>query len=280
MPMHLGSRREHARSPHEVQLPARRTSISRSRSPPPFRQRRARHAHRQWMMLLSSAETGEPVAFLADAGHLTDVRTAAVAALVARELGRQRSRARHSRDRHPGAPAGPDARRDSGAGADRDLGPHAGTRRGVPPRSSGAAAAIPKSRVAESPADVARRARLIATATAVAPAAAARRRSAARHAHLRRRIGLARQAGTRPRDPAPRRASCWPIRAASVRSWVNCSTPRTSGARAIEIGEFCLAPSLVDPPATSRSAISPGWAWKICISPNTATRGHFEDRTI
>src|SRR5674476_1068148 len=37
------------------------------------------------MMLLSSAETGEPVAFLADAGHLTDVRTAAVSALVARE---------------------------------------------------------------------------------------------------------------------------------------------------------------------------------------------------
>jgi ornithine cyclodeaminase len=41
------------------------------------------------MMLLSSAETGEPVAFLADGGHLTDVRTAAVAALVARELGRR-----------------------------------------------------------------------------------------------------------------------------------------------------------------------------------------------
>lgn len=40
------------------------------------------------MMLLSSAETGEPVAFLADAGHLTDVRTAAVAAMVARELKR------------------------------------------------------------------------------------------------------------------------------------------------------------------------------------------------
>ena len=40
------------------------------------------------MMLLSSAETGEPVAFLADGGHLTDVRTAAVAAMVARELGR------------------------------------------------------------------------------------------------------------------------------------------------------------------------------------------------
>ena len=40
------------------------------------------------MMLLSSAETGEPVALLADNGHLTDVRTAAVAAMVARELDR------------------------------------------------------------------------------------------------------------------------------------------------------------------------------------------------
>ncbi len=36
------------------------------------------------MMLLSSAETGEPVAYLADGGHLTDVRTAAVAGLAAR----------------------------------------------------------------------------------------------------------------------------------------------------------------------------------------------------
>ncbi len=41
------------------------------------------------MMLLSSAETGTPVAYLADAGHLTDVRTAAVAAMAARELGRR-----------------------------------------------------------------------------------------------------------------------------------------------------------------------------------------------
>ncbi len=41
------------------------------------------------MMLLSSAETGEPVLFLADSGHLTDVRTAAVAAMAARELGRR-----------------------------------------------------------------------------------------------------------------------------------------------------------------------------------------------
>src|ERR1043165_1881996 len=41
------------------------------------------------MMLLCSAETGEPVAMLADEGHLTDVRTAAVAAMIARELGRR-----------------------------------------------------------------------------------------------------------------------------------------------------------------------------------------------
>src|ERR1700728_2772875 len=41
------------------------------------------------MMLLNSAETGAPVALLADNGHLTDVRTAAVAAMVARELGRK-----------------------------------------------------------------------------------------------------------------------------------------------------------------------------------------------
>jgi ornithine cyclodeaminase len=41
------------------------------------------------MVLLCSAETGAPVGLLADAGHLTDVRTAAVAALVARELGRR-----------------------------------------------------------------------------------------------------------------------------------------------------------------------------------------------
>ncbi len=40
------------------------------------------------MMLLSSAETGAPAAFLADEGHLTDVRTAAASAMVARELKR------------------------------------------------------------------------------------------------------------------------------------------------------------------------------------------------
>ena len=47
------------------------------------------HGKGSGMMMLSSAETGEPVAYLADEGHLTDVRTAAVAAMVARELGRR-----------------------------------------------------------------------------------------------------------------------------------------------------------------------------------------------
>jgi ornithine cyclodeaminase len=40
------------------------------------------------MMLLCSAQTGQPVALLADEGHLTDVRTAAAAAMVAQDLGR------------------------------------------------------------------------------------------------------------------------------------------------------------------------------------------------
>ena len=40
------------------------------------------------LMFLVSAETGDPVILLADAGYLTDVRTAAVTAMVARELGR------------------------------------------------------------------------------------------------------------------------------------------------------------------------------------------------
>ena len=43
------------------------------------------------MMLICSAETGAPVALLCDEGHLTDVRTAAVAAMTARELKRSDS---------------------------------------------------------------------------------------------------------------------------------------------------------------------------------------------
>ncbi|MFZ0735842.1 MAG: ornithine cyclodeaminase family protein [Candidatus Acidiferrales bacterium] len=40
------------------------------------------------MMLLVSAQTGEPVALLSDGGDLTDARTAGVSAMMARELGR------------------------------------------------------------------------------------------------------------------------------------------------------------------------------------------------
>ncbi len=40
------------------------------------------------MMLLVSAETGAPAALLCDGGDLTDARTAAVSAMIARELGR------------------------------------------------------------------------------------------------------------------------------------------------------------------------------------------------
>jgi ornithine cyclodeaminase len=41
------------------------------------------------IMLLCSAESGEPSAVLVDNGHLTDVRTAAVTAMATRELGRR-----------------------------------------------------------------------------------------------------------------------------------------------------------------------------------------------
>jgi ornithine cyclodeaminase len=47
------------------------------------------HSTSTGMMFLSSAETGDPVAILADNGYLTDIRTAAVAAMIARELGRR-----------------------------------------------------------------------------------------------------------------------------------------------------------------------------------------------
>jgi ornithine cyclodeaminase len=40
------------------------------------------------MILLGDAATGKPIVYLDDGGHLTDVRTAAVAAMVARELRR------------------------------------------------------------------------------------------------------------------------------------------------------------------------------------------------
>ena len=47
------------------------------------------HGASNGMMLLASVETGEPVVYLADAGHLTDLRTAAVSAMIAKALGRR-----------------------------------------------------------------------------------------------------------------------------------------------------------------------------------------------
>src|SRR5258705_13586761 len=46
------------------------------------------HGQGNGMILLCDAATGKPLVYLDDAGYLTDVRTAAVAAMTARELGR------------------------------------------------------------------------------------------------------------------------------------------------------------------------------------------------
>jgi ornithine cyclodeaminase len=116
-------------------------------------------------MLLSSAETGEPVAFLADNGFLTDYRTAAASAMVARELGRK--------DTALGIIG-------TGIQARLEAQLHAAVldleRIWIWGRNAGHAAAcahdiealVPGAevRVAASPAEVARRTRLIVTATA------------------------------------------------------------------------------------------------------------------
>ena len=68
MPMHLDIARN-GRGPHEVQLSARRPLLraeDRRHLPGQYRDRGLSTSN--GMMLLSSAETGEPVAFLADAG--------------------------------------------------------------------------------------------------------------------------------------------------------------------------------------------------------------------
>ena len=117
------------------------------------------------MMLLSSAGSGEPVAFFEDNGYLTDVRTAAVASMVAIDLGR--------RDDTLGIlGAGIQARLTAWWHAQvlplkrvvvwaRDSGRAASCAAGI-------AEALPgiESDVAASPGEVARRARLIVSATA------------------------------------------------------------------------------------------------------------------
>ena len=197
------------------------------------------------MMLLFSATTGEPVAFLADAGHLTDVRTAAVAALVAREVGRRDTvlgilgagiqarllAAMHAEimelagiviwGRHP----------DRAEQCRRDL---------------QELLSDTEISVADSPADVARRARLIATATA------------ARHPLLRAAdiepgthisaVGSD-SPGKQELDPEIlRRAAI--LLADSRRQCEKLGELQHAPdqwARAVEIGEFCEAPAAIAP---------------------------------
>lgn len=118
------------------------------------------------MMLLSSAETGDPVAFLADGGHLTDVRTAAAAAMVAGELGR--------RDRAVGILGTGIQARLSAALHAQMLAPERIVIWGRSPEHAAACArdvraAAPEAgrvEVARTPAEVARECRLIVTCTA------------------------------------------------------------------------------------------------------------------
>ena len=86
------------------------------------------------MMLLCSAETGQPVALLADEGHLTDIRTAAVAAMVAQDLGRSDTALGILGTGVQARSASVNARGNSAARANRTVGTHAGARRKLPPR--------------------------------------------------------------------------------------------------------------------------------------------------
>jgi ornithine cyclodeaminase/alanine dehydrogenase-like protein (mu-crystallin family) len=198
------------------------------------------------MMLLSSAETGEPVAFLADQGHLTDVRTAAVAALAARELGRQ--------DRVLGIlGTGIQARLLAQLHAEimelagiviwgRDAARAEECRRDLQ-------ALLPDAEIsiAESPAAVASRARLIATATAS-------REPLLRVGDLQAETHIsavgADSPGKQELDPEILRRAGTLL----VDSQRQCEklgelqhAPDVWG-RAIELGEFCLAPAMEDPP--------------------------------
>ena len=232
------------------------------------------------MMLLSSAETGEPVAFLADAGHLTDVRTAAVSALVARELGRRdrvlgilgtgiqaRLQAQHAR-------RGPASSTRSGSGA---------AIRSAP-RSAAAIsqAALPHAEisVAASPADVAGARAPDRHRHRLAPPAAARRAicSPARTSPP--------SARTRPasRNSTPRSCAappcCWSIRAGSVRSWVNCSTPRSSGRARSRSASSAQAPTLTIPRGITVCDFTGLGVEDLYIAEYCYERGTVEDRTV
>ena len=118
------------------------------------------------MMLLASAETGEPVALLGRRrpshrrAHRRGVGHGGA------RTGPPRFRARHSRHRRTGALAGADARRNPRSPADLDLGPQCPSAR----RNAGAIyrQLLPETEIAlaASPGEVAAAARLIVTATA------------------------------------------------------------------------------------------------------------------
>jgi len=201
------------------------------------------------MMLLASAETGEPVAFLADAGHLTDVRTAAVSALVARELGR--------RDRVLGIlGTGIQARLQAHMHAEiLDLNQIYIWGRN-PERAAECCrdlqAILPHTEIvlADSPAAVARAARLIVTATAS--------RLALLHAHDIQpgthisAVGSD-SPGKQELDPYVLRSSGLLL----VDSRRQCEKlgelqhAADQAGRAVEIGEYCDAPVAVDPAAVT-----------------------------
>jgi ornithine cyclodeaminase len=196
------------------------------------------------MMLLASAETGEPVAFLADAGHLTDVRTAAVSALVARELGR--------RDRVLGIlGTGIQARLQAKMHAEildlnwiyiwgRNLERAAECRRDLQ-------AALPHAEItiADSPAAVARAARLVVTATA---SRLPLLRACDIHPGTHISAVGSDSAGKQELDPDILRAAALLL----VDSHRQCEKlgelqhATDQAGRAVEIGEYCDAPVAVD----------------------------------
>jgi ornithine cyclodeaminase len=167
------------------------------------------HGKGNGMILLCDAATGKPLVYLDDTGHLTDVRTAAVAAMTARELRRT--------DRSIGIlGTGIQARLTAfyhqhvlplqqiflwGRNPDRAQACAADIRAGfsrVFPRI--------KVDVLDSPAAVAQATRLIVTCTAARAAAARRERPPTRHTHFGGRLRFSWQAGTQPGDPARRRS--------------------------------------------------------------------------
>ena len=189
------------------------------------------------MMLLSSAATGEPVAFLADGGHLTDVRTAAVSAMVARELGRRDTAIGILGTGIQAQTASNDARRSPAAANRVDLGPQPGACRGA----AGDLRELADVRIAGSPAELAREVRLIVTATG------SRSPLLADDAQRRRRTAAAPSPSTcttRRAIPAPPTSTCSPVPttsathlslqgllsptgAAGARERITCSRPTT-----------------------------------------------------